>query len=133
MKGARLFCAIAGGGDAATGLLLVAAPALVLRLLGIARPVGESLVFLRFVGVFVGCVGLSYLYPWLLSDRSRRVPRVLATVEITAGFRLAVALFLGIAVAVGSLELPWVTVGVYDALVALAQLGLRARGDLGHA
>jgi len=130
-QGTRLFCAIAGGGDTATGLLLVAAPALVLRLLGIAHPDG-NLVFLRFVGVFVGCVGLSYLYPWLLRDRLGRDGRVMATAEITAGFRLAVALFLGVAVAVGSLELPWVTVGAYDAIVALAQIGLLVRGDFGH-
>lgn len=130
-QGKGLFCAIAGGGDAATGLLLVAAPALVLRLLGIARPDG-NLVFLRLVGVFVGCVGLSYLYPWLVRDRLGRDGRVMATVEITAGFRLAVALFLGIAVAIGSLELPWVTVGAYDAIVALTQIGLLLRGDFGH-
>jgi hypothetical protein len=127
----KLFCAIAGSGDAVTGLLLVAAPALVLRLLGIARPDGD-LVFLRFAGVFVGCVGLSYLYPWLLRDRFRRAGRVAAAFEITAGFRLAVALFLGIAVASGMLELPWVTVGVYDAAVGLVQVGLLARGEVGH-
>ena len=131
MKGARLFCAIAGGGDAATGLLLVAAPALVLRILGIAHPDG-SLVFLRFVGVFVGCVGLSYLYPWLLRDGFRRAGRVAAAFEITAGVRLAVALFLGVAVAAGALELPWATVGVYDAVVGLVQIGLLARGEAGH-
>ncbi|HET9226561.1 MAG TPA: hypothetical protein VFR31_07825 [Thermoanaerobaculia bacterium] len=123
---AYLFCAIAGGGDAATGLLLVAAPSLVLRLLGIPHP-GGDLVFLRFVGVFVGCVGLSCLYPLFL--RSRMV----AAAEMTAMFRLAVALFLGVAVATGALELPWVTVGVYDAIVALAQIGLLARGEFGHA
>ena len=43
-----------------------------------------------------------------------------------------VALFLGIAVAAGALELPWVTVGIYDALVGLAQIGLLARGELGR-
>ena len=132
MKGTGLFCAIAGSGDAATGLLLVSAPALVLRLLGIAHADGESLVFLRFVGVFVGCVGLAYFYPWLMRDRLRRAGRVVAAFEITAGFRLAVALFLGVAVAAGALDLPWVTVGVYDAVVGLVQLGLLARGEPGH-
>lgn len=129
MKG--LFCAVAGGGDAATGVLLVAAPALVLRLLGIS-PDGD-LVFLRLAGVFVGCVGLSYLYPWLLRDRLRRARRVVAAFEMTAMFRLAVALFVGVAVASGALEMPWLAVGAYDAVVALAQIGLLARGELGHA
>ena len=131
-RGAFLFCAIAGGGDAAAGLLLVSAPALALRLLGIPHP-GGDLLFLRLAGVFVGCVGLSYLYPWLLRDRLRRAHRIVAAFEITAGFRLAVALFFGVALAIGSLELPWVTVGLYDAIVALAQIGLLVRGELGSA
>lgn len=127
--GQALFCLFAGGGDAAAGLLLVAAPTLVLRLLGLDRSLAD-LVLLRFVGVFVACVGLAYLHPWL----RRRVPRqsrLLATLEMTAGFRLAVALFLGIAVASSALELPWLEVGFYDAAVALAQIGLLARGAFG--
>lgn len=121
MKG--LFCAIAGGGDLATGLFLMTAPALVLRLLGIPHPGGE-LIFLRLVGVFVGCVGLAYLYPWIFSDRNRRI---VVAFEITAMFRLAVALFIGIAVTSGALETPWVTVGAYDAILALVQIGWLAR------
>lgn len=130
--GPCLFCLVAGGGDAVTGLLLVAAPALVLRLLGIAAPSGD-LAYLRFVGVFVGCVGLAYLWPWLSRDAGRRSRRIVSAVEMTAGIRLAVALFLGVAVAAGTLDLPWITVGVYDALVATAQLGLLARGGFGDA
>lgn len=126
-RGPALFCLFAGGGDAATGLLLLAAPGLVLRLLGVAVP-GEDLVLLRFVGVFVGSVGIAYLYPWLLRDRSHRVR---TAIEITAGVRLAVALFLGFAVLTGRLDLPWMTVGTYDALVASAQIGLLARGFFG--
>ncbi len=129
--GPCLFCLVAGGGDAVTGLLLVAAPALVLRLLGIAG--AEDLAYLRFVGVFVGCVGLAYLLPWLTRDRLRRARRIVSAVEMTAGVRLAVALFLGVAVAMGVLDLPWITVGVYDAAVAMAQLGLLARGGFGDA
>ena len=127
-----LFCLVAGGGDAATGLLLIAAPSVVLRLLGIAAP-SENLAYLRFVGVFVGCVGLAYLLPWLTRDRLRRARRIVSAVEMTAGVRLAVALFLGVAVAAGVLDLPWMTVGVYDAVVAMAQLGLLARGGFGDA
>lgn len=126
-RGPLLFCLLAGGGDALTGLLLLAAPRLVLRLLGAAVPgdSGGDLVLLRFVGVFVASVGLAYLYPWLLRDGPSRLRTVL---EITAGFRLAVALFLGCALMSGRLDLPWAAVGAYDALVALAQIGLRARG-----
>lgn len=130
-RGPGLFCLLAGGGDAATGLLLITAPRLVLRLLGLTVPDGD-LAFLRWVGVFVGCVGFAYLYPWLLEAGVRRSQRVLALAEMTAGVRLAVALFVGIAVAAGWLDIPWTTVGVYDALVASAQIGLLARGFFGH-
>lgn len=123
-RGPFLFCLLAGGGDALTGLLLLAAPRLVLRLLGIAAP-GGDLIFLRFVGVFVGSVGCVYLYPWLSQERGSRVA---TTLEITAGIRLAVALFLGFAVMWSRLDLPWATVGAYDALVAIAQMGLMAQG-----
>jgi multisubunit Na+/H+ antiporter MnhB subunit len=125
-----LFCLLAGGGDAVTGLLLVAAPSLVLHLLGLRSPDGD-LILLRFVGVFVGCVGLAYLYPWFLQRNRER--RIVSALEITAGVRLAVALFLGVAVATDQLALPWAAVGTYDAVVALIQLGLLIFGGLGHA
>lgn len=130
-RAAALVCAVAGGGDALTGLLLLAAPALVLRRLGLP-PAGEGeLVLLRFVGVFVGCVGLVYVYPWLLGDGARRRCRLVAALEITAGIRLAVALFLGVAVARGAMDLRWLTVGGYDAVVATLQLGLLAAAGSG--
>jgi len=126
-RGRTLFCLLAGGGDALTGLLLVAAPELVLHLLGLKRPDG-NLAFLRFVGVFVGCVGLAYVYPWLLFDGESRARRIVSALEITAGVRLAVALFLGVAVASSQLDLPWVAVGTYDAVVASTQIGLLVFG-----
>lgn len=130
-RGPALFCLFAGGGDAATGLLLLAAPRLVLRLLGAAAP-GDDLILLRFVGVFVSCVGLACLYPWLLRGRAR-ASRLTAALEMTAGVRLAVALFLSFAIMTSRLDLPWATVGAYDALVATAQIGLLARGFFGDA
>ena len=131
-RGPALFCLFAGGGDAATGFLLLSAPALVLHLLGIKPPPGDD-ILLRFVGVFVGYVGLAYLYPWLYVDRIRRTQRMVAAVEITSGIRLAVASFLGIAVLGGHMELPWLAVGGYDAVVAVTQLGLLSRGFFGDA
>jgi hypothetical protein len=113
-------CVLAGGGDALTGFLLLTAPAFVLRMLGL--PVPDGLAMVRFVGVFVACVGLAYF--WGLSRRSR-----LATaIEITAGFRLAVALFLAVAATVGEMEAPWLLVGGYDAVVATVQLVMLSRG-----
>jgi hypothetical protein len=138
-RGPALFCLLAGGGEVATGLSLVAAPDLALRLLGMPSPAGAGgdLVLLRFVGVFVACVGLAYLYPWLSSPPiergARRAVRLVPALEMTAGVRLAVALFLGIAVATGRLALPWVAVGAYDALLGAAQLALLAKGFFGRA
>ena len=126
-----LFCLVAGGGDLTTGLLLLARPATVLRLLGLARPAAD-LALLRFVGVFVASVGLAYLYPWLLRDAARRDRRLAAALEMTAGVRLAVALFIGVTVVAGEMEMPWLTVGAYDALLASAQLVLLWRGAFGE-
>ncbi len=123
MRPQILFCLFAGLGDAVTGILLIAAPGLVLRLLGISGPLSDD-ALLRFVGVFVMCVGLAYLYPWVLRGQGR----LRTAIEITAGIRLAVASFLSIAVLRGAMDAAWVPVGGYDALVAAAQLALLARG-----
>lgn len=76
-------------------------------------------------------VGFTYLYPWF--RRADRERRIVGALEITAGFRLAVALFLGVAVAASQLDLPWAAVGTYDALVALTQIGLLAFGGFDRA
>jgi len=44
--------------------------------------------------------------------------------------RLAVALFVAVGVVAGSLADAWLVVGFFDALVALVQLALLARGLL---
>jgi hypothetical protein len=123
LRAPALYCLFAGLGDAATGILLIAAPAMVLRILGISGPLADD-PLLRFVGVFVGCVGLAYLYPWVLRARGR----LRAAMEITAGVRLAVAAFLAVTVLRGAMDEAWIPVGGYDALVAAAQLALLARG-----
>lgn len=126
-RGLFVLLAVAGGGDLATGLALVAAPAQVLSLLGLPVP-GET-IWLRFVGVFVGSVGAAYLYPLLL-DRARRAARLCAVLEWTAGARLAVAFFLAMAVAGNALDGGWLGVGGWDAALGLGQLALLARGRL---
>jgi hypothetical protein len=121
----RLFCFIAGLCDASTGALLVAAPALTLRLMGI-EPAPSDPTLLRFVGVFVGGVGLSYLYPWAL-DARRREDRVWTVLEVSAGLRLLVAAFVLSSVATGALVPRWSMVAVTDLAFALAQLAWIAR------
>jgi hypothetical protein len=122
----RLFCFIAGLCDLSTGVLLVAAPALTLRLMGI-EPAPVDPTFLRFVGVFVGGVGLSYLYPWALDGR-RREERVWTVLEVTAGLRLLVAAFVIASIATGALVARWSMVAITDVVFALVQLAWIARG-----
>jgi hypothetical protein len=124
-----LFAVAAGTCDAATGLALLAAPQRVLQFLGVPWPGGDPFA-LRFVGVFVGCVGLAYLAPFLGAPGPRREKRLRAAIELTAGFRLAVALFLGAAVTLGQ-PVGWLLVGSTDAALGLAQLVLLARGFFG--
>ena len=121
---------LAGGGDLATGLALVSAPDLVLA--GLGLPAGGETVYLRFIGVFVGCVGAAYLYPLLLASE-RREERLRAALEWTAGVRLAVALFLAVAVAGGQLGWPWLGIGAYDLTCALIQVAGMTRKETGDA
>ena len=60
IKFLKFWSVAVGSMDAVTGLLLIFVPALVLRMLGIATPSGDALVFLSWIGVFVSGVGLSY-------------------------------------------------------------------------
>ncbi len=111
-----------GAMDAVTGLLLIFAPELVLGLLGIAPPSADALVFLSWMGVFVGGVGLSY--GLALGGRVRG-----ETVwMITAMIRLLVASFVASRVLNGSLASAWALVGISDAAVALVQIAILRAG-----
>ena len=56
----RFWSVAVGAMDALTGILLMFAPGLVVRMLGVAAPSTDALVFLSWIGVFVTAVGLSY-------------------------------------------------------------------------
>jgi hypothetical protein len=118
---------IAGLGEAATGLLLVAAPALALRLMRVP-PVTEGAIFLRWVGVFVLGVGLAYLVP--LRQRRGRLAELAAVWRLTSLLRGAVAGFVVAAVAARALPAAWLTVGIYDGVLAAGQLLLWRAGWL---
>ena len=114
----------AGGLDCCTGLGLVFAPALALRLMG-AAPIGtEALVYLRWIGAFVGAVGFSYLWSLWRSE----VALLRAARELTIWFRLAAGGYSAWAVATGTLPLIWVSVPVTDFALAAAQTWLLRRG-----
>ncbi len=112
----RLWSIGVGGMDAMTGGLLIVAPALVLKLLGIATPSPDALVFLSWMGVFIASVGLSY--GMALGKRARG-----ETVwAFTAMVRLLVALFLTVKILDGTLVAAWAIVGASDAIVGIGQI-----------
>ena len=121
------FQIVAGACDTVTGLLLVMAPALALKLMGI-RSVPAEPVFVSFIGVFVLSVGLAYL----LFVRSPRSTEELAATRsawlITSVERLCVGSFVMVAVASKQLEPAWFSITMVDLTVAAFQVvGLRKR------
>jgi hypothetical protein len=127
-----LFCVAVGACDTATGACLLAVPGLLLGVLDIAAPTSAT-VYIRLVGVFVACVGLAYLYPWLFPPGREREARLAVSVELTALCRFAVALFVGVSVVAGVLSAAWLTVAAFDGGVAIVQMTLLVRGVFGHA
>ncbi len=114
-----VYCLLAGACDAVTGALLVSAPIATLRLMGIAELPVEP-IYMRFIGVFVGSVGLAYLYPFLF--RGGSVSRQTVVLEVTALVRLGVALFLGVSIARAALAPAWSIVLLTDLALATAQI-----------
>ena len=114
----------AGGLDLCTGLGLVFAPELALKLMG-AAPIGvEALVYLRWIGAFVGAVGFSYL--WALGRRDVALLR--HTLELTIWFRFAAGAYSSWAIATGALPPIWASVPATDFALAAAQLWLLRSG-----
>lgn len=120
----RLFL-LAGLADAATGVLLVAAPLATLRLMRI-DPLPAEPAYVRFLGAFVFSVGVAYLLAFLpLAGALRRRRTVL---EVTAVTRGAVALVVGASAAAGALAAAWSPVAVFDGALAVTQAVLLAGG-----
>ncbi len=112
-----------GSMDALTGLMLILAPDLVLRLLRIAPPSPDSLVFLSWIGVFVMAVGLSYAMA--LGKRRSRSETVWA---FTALVRMMVAVFLTIKITEGTLPSAWAVVAFSDGVVSMVQVVILRKG-----
>ncbi len=116
---------LAGASDTGTGLLLIAAPAWTLHLMGVhilPRPIA----FASFIGVFVLSVGLTYLVVaarWPLTRGNAFLWRT--QWMLTALIRSLVALFLFVEIIAGSMEPAWATVALTDsALAAIQWIGL---------
>jgi hypothetical protein len=105
----------------------VFAPALVLPLMRVAVPAGDGLVFLRWVGAFVGAVGASYLLAVMCGGTAR----LRAVMEFTIPFRLAAGGFSAVAVLLGWLPVMWASVPVTDLALVGVQVWLLLRGGWG--
>jgi len=117
---ARLLALVAGLLDFGAGLGLVFLPGAVLPRMGISVPVGDALVYLRFVGAFVAAVGTSYLSALLLGG----IPRLRGVLEFTMPFRMATGLFSVVAIARGWLTTAWAGVPASDFALIGIQLWL---------
>lgn len=121
LKWLRCASLAVGAMDAATGLMLVFAPALALQLMRVPPVSPESSVFLSWMGVFIASIGLSYV---LVLKGSREAEAVWT---FTAIVRLSVACFVAVSIIRADLSIAWILVAVTDGIVALGQwLVLRA-------
>lgn len=121
----RPFAALAGAMDLLTGLGLVFLPALTLTLMSVPVPATEALVFVRFVGVFVGGVGASY-YVALARENENAVWEVF---RFTLVFRAAAGAFVLAAVVSGLWRWPWLAVTATDWGIAAVQGWLLCRRE----
>ncbi len=130
-----LYQLLIGASDTATGLLLLAAPALTLRLMNLAPPAPATLPYLSYIGAFVLSTGLACFYgAWLAArpraSRALSAPRLEVVWLLTAITRALVACFVLTQVFTGALEHGWLTVAASDGAIALLQLTGLARGWL---
>jgi len=123
LRFARRLALGAGLLDFGTGLGLAFLPATVLPLMRVPTPSDEALVYLRFVGVFVAAVGVSYLLALLSSSNSR----LRSVLEFTLVFRLAAGVFTTIAIGSGWLALGWASVPAADFALFGIQVWLLAK------
>lgn len=110
---------LAGAMDACTGLLLIFAPRLTCRLMGLSAI--PDVDFLPFVGAFVAAVGFSYF--WGL-----RPGRLRATWELTALIRSVIGTFVSVSIVSGKLAPGWLPVAATDLGLALLQFGFLRKG-----
>jgi hypothetical protein len=106
--------------DSVTGLLLLVAPAFVLRLMGVRAPEG-ALVFISWIGAFVFAVGLSCLYGARLMVLRACHGRLETVWLLTAIVRASVAIFVLQHVIIGMLDPGWLTVAFVDGACVLVQ------------
>lgn len=109
----------AGAMDLLTGLGLVTSPANTLKLMQVPLPGVEALFYLRFVGAFVASIGAIYL--WAARHPQVRMRPIFGATLLP---RIAAGSFTGVAVLLGSLPMPWLSVTMTDLTLVAVQLWL---------
>ena len=113
--------------DLITGIMLVAVPMWTLDRMRVPLNTdAEGIAYMSWVGVFVGCVGLSYLLA-LWKDSGIEMGTVW---RLTSIIRMAVAVFVVVAIVLRRLDGAWALVGVTDAVIAVVQIFAIRKGWL---
>lgn len=120
---------LTGFSDTSTGLLLVFAPVLTLRLMELhAAP--AALPFLSYMGAFVLSVGVACFYGAILACRRVMAEKLEVVWLLTGITRILVAAFVLVSIFTKALETGWITVAVTDGAIALFQFYGLTRGWL---
>lgn len=118
---------LTGLSDAGTGVLLYFAPAFTLQLMGVHAPSG-AVPYVSYIGAFVLSVGIACLYGvriLVLHASSEKLEMIWLLTTFT---RSAVAIYIFKSILAGELEPAWITVALFDGIVAAIQgVGLRRR------
>lgn len=112
--------AAVGAMDACTGLLLILAPGMTLKLMGLSVP-PEVLPYQSWIGAFVLSTGLAYAWAVRVPSNEREKGGREMVWRMTALVRTVIAAFLTVRIVTGSLAPGWATVAATDAVVALVQ------------
>ena len=117
---------LTGMSDGLTGILLLFAPALTLRLMQVTAP-ASSLVYISYIGAFALSTGIACLYGASLISPTSISIKLETVWLLTAITRGLVALFVGSSIVHGTLSLAWLSVALSDGFLAVFQLvGLTA-------
>ncbi len=111
---------LTGVSDTSTGLLLIFAPAMTLRLMNVLMP-ADALPYVSYIGAFVFSVGLACLYGAILTRRILFTQRLEVIWLLTAITRGCVALFVIAKILTGRLDPAWLTVAATDGIFASFQ------------
>ena len=116
-----LFLLLAGMADASTGVMLLLAPAWTLKLMMVSDLPADT-AYIRFIGAFVFSFGTSYLRPFLHPHGPARVEAVVNVLAMTSWVRVCISTFSAVAILTGVLHSSWISVPLFDATLAVAQL-----------